>query len=327
MKKTIYKNELVERAFLICPYWITPVYFILTNSFPNHRVLIFALFVLILGETHFAATWLFFSLPENRNWFKRNQFKFILVPAFLLTIYGIYGYSNPSRAALLGSALSAIHVTRQSIGIARLYGSKRKSVEELGIYIFSALFLGIGFLRFFVSQNFLTNKLGLNVSILNKTTPLILVVLGVYLFLIFRRINSSLNLQLAVSTGVLLYFPYCFVNNSFDAVAIGVGMHWCQYLALTYAVYVRKNQVSNNNKNSMRKYYISLFIFSYAIITTSIITKIGSVSQWENSLLVIPLILQAYHYYLDAFIWKFSDPDIRKNIGGRLFIFSQKESS
>jgi hypothetical protein len=38
----------------------------------------------------------------------------------------------------------------------------------------------------------------------------------------------------------LIYFPYCFVQFSQDAIAIGVGMHWCQYLAINYAIYGRR---------------------------------------------------------------------------------------
>ena len=38
-----------------------------------------------------------------------------------------------------------------------------------------------------------------------------------------------------------------------------------------------------------------------------------------NLTLLIPLSGQFIHYYLDAFIWKFSDDHIRNNVGKRLF--------
>jgi hypothetical protein len=44
----------------------------------------------------------------------------------------------------------------------------------------------------------------------------------------------------AVLTGAAIYLPYCFVRVPADAIAIGVGMHRCQYLAINYAVYTRR---------------------------------------------------------------------------------------
>ena len=36
-------------------------------------------------------------------------------------------------------------------------------------------------------------------------------------------------------------------------------------------------------------------------------------------LVLIPLSLHMFHFYIDAFIWQFSVKDIRENIGGKLF--------
>ena len=36
-------------------------------------------------------------------------------------------------------------------------------------------------------------------------------------------------------------------------------------------------------------------------------------------LILIPLTGQFFHYYIDAFIWRFSDPHIREVTGKRLF--------
>ena len=38
-----------------------------------------------------------------------------------------------------------------------------------------------------------------------------------------------------------------------------------------------------------------------------------------NLTLLIPLSGQFLHYYIDTFIWKFSDSHIRDSIGSRLF--------
>jgi hypothetical protein len=52
---------------------------------------------------------------------------------------------------------------------------------------------------------------------------------------------------------------------------------------------------------------------------TGITSKLGKTFSWDSKIILFPLSLQMYHFYLDAFIWKFSDPEIRFNIGARLF--------
>jgi hypothetical protein len=309
-----------EFLFLIFPFWIPLVYLALIRAFPANPVLVFTLFVLVLGETHFAATWLFFSLPSNRSWVKKNLNKIIVVPAVLLTLYFAFSLYSPAKGALLGSLFSAVHVTRQSIGVARLYRAPRNGIHEILIYVFSGIFLMVGAVRFFVPESVE------NVLFIFTTFTLRLIFVAaslIMIFLIFVLYKNKMSLNLATTTGMLMYAPYVFVTNPMHAVAMGVGMHWCQYLALTYKIYLRDLDVIPNiytkrtrNLKNIKKF---VFIVSYAFITTAIITKLGTVFSWRESILAIPLTLQAFHYYLDAFIWKFSDPEIRINIGSRLF--------
>ena len=48
--------------------------------------------------------------------------------------------------------------------------------------------------------------------------------------------------------GVLLYSPYLFVNHIYDAIIIGVGAHWSQYLILNYKVYFYQQKFDLNKK-------------------------------------------------------------------------------
>jgi hypothetical protein len=153
-KARILNSRRNELLFLAFPFWIPLVYLALIQLFPNNHVVVFTLFVLILGETHFAATWLFFSLPSNRSWVKSNFNKIVIWPSILLTFYFIFSLFSPSKGALLGSLFSAIHVTRQSIGVVRLYRAPRNGIHEILIYLFSATFLLIGAIRFFIPEYF-----------------------------------------------------------------------------------------------------------------------------------------------------------------------------
>ena len=62
--KTIINNKLLEFNFVLFPIWILPVYFLLKHIF-NGPELPFLIFFLLLGETHFASTFLFYFYLTN----------------------------------------------------------------------------------------------------------------------------------------------------------------------------------------------------------------------------------------------------------------------
>jgi hypothetical protein len=72
-------------------------------------------------------------------------------------------------------------------------------------------------------------------SLIQAVTPVVSVALlvGLAAYLLVSGAQSGFDRRwLAVLTGCALYCPYCFVVAPQDAVAVGVGMHWCQYLTL-----------------------------------------------------------------------------------------------
>ena len=132
-----------------------------------------------------------------------------------------------------------------------------------------------------------------------------------------------------IITGAFIYLPILFFKDLATATAVGVGMHWCQYLAIMWTKYFRKKSLissiesSPKVRNNTSKYII--FIFFYAFIMSSL-TTIGINNQSNikfqyNFFYLIPLTFQLYHFYIDGFIWKFSDPHIRKTV--LPFIFSK----
>ena len=114
------------------------------------------------------------------------------------------------------------------------------------------------------------------------------------------------------------YAPYFFVSEPYHAIAIGVGMHWCQYLALNYKVYAKENGSIKFDVNFL---YTIIFVIAYAFIMTFIETLgFKEINVREGTLILIfPLFGQILHYYYDAFIWRFSDPHIRNIIAKELF--------
>jgi hypothetical protein len=305
-----------DRLFILAPLWVGCLYLTAVYALPSARPFVFFLFLAVLGETHFGATGLFLLMRGNRAWLWRRRRLLLYVPAGLVTACLFIGMWKLSLALLIGGIASGIHVTRQSIGISRLYGGPRRGLNEPLIYCASVGFLGIGFARFSVPiLPFPPSILGAVATAVPWASAALLVLIALGLLLIGSRSGYDRR-WLAALTGCVIYFPYCFVSAPQDAIAVGVGMHWCQYLGLNAAVYGRQ-AVASGTQN--RLLAATGLIAVYGLVMASIHTAAGTVLDSANLFVVLPLCGEIIHYYLDAFIWRFSDPQIRTTIGAYLW--------
>ena len=327
--KTIIPNKFLEINFILFPIWICFLYFFLKIILPLSDELIFFIFLFILGETHFASTYLFYLDKSNHEWIKKHFLKMIVIPTILAIIYIMIGVKEFYMALLLGAVFSGIHVTRQSIGIQRLYSQKRNLYFELNTYFFSFLFILIGFSRFYynnlissmaveeklMATKLFFNTLGYNLSAFSGQYTKIYLTLLLLGLSIACLEKTNYKKILTNITGVLIYAPYMFVNNIYDAIIIGVGAHWCQYVAINYKIYFS----SKKNLNDKIVLLFLIFVIVYALMMSLLGYKTQFTKNFENLLLLVPLTGQFLHYYIDAFIWKFSDQHIREQIGSKLF--------
>ena len=116
-------------------------------------------------------------------------------------------------------------------------------------------------------------------------------------------------------TGILIFYPVCFVSNPVHAIIMGVTMHYSQYLYLTNKVINRREIESQNFvKSNLFKYKFVLTILVYSIIM-SVLSIFGkNDSETLSSLIIIPITGQMLHFYLDSQLWKFSESHNRENI-------------
>lgn len=311
----IFRSSRLEFNLIVMPLWISILYLTLITNFPDYRLAIFTVFLCFLGETHFAATWLFFTNSENRIYFKKNIFKLFLIPCGLIIAYISIGMINVNHAIFIGSVVSSVHVVRQSIGVFKIYGGGKYKNFQLAIYLFSVIWLIVGFARFYLPSFPALIGIFSNAESVISAISIISVVACAFT-LLYARISIKENATFySLMSGVVLYAPYLFVNDVKDAVVAGVGMHWCQYIALTGKIYILSSPRLFSWSNLLK----FIFIGSYAFLFTYIDTNGGTSFQSLSYIVLIPLSLQLYHYYLDAFIWRFSDSFIRDNIGVPLF--------
>jgi hypothetical protein len=125
---------------------------------------------------------------------------------------------------------------------------------------------------------------------------------------------------------LFLYSPYSFATRVEHAIAMGVGVHYIQYLGIVWLLNRNKYPLVDRRKEGWglwingllsRNYFIR---FAYLLLYGGIGLMLRQdglnfkTLSTPSVLFSIPLGLQMIHYYLDAFIWKFSNPFIRRTV-------------
>ena len=280
------------------------IYGFILYTLPQFETILIFVTILLLAETHFGATWPFFLDKSNSSLIKKNKIYFISIPIVII-IFSILGFLFIKPTFLLiFFAVNMYHVTRQSFGICKLYSSKINEInfQEIFIYIFNFLFFLVGFFRFYFPIIETQHLISLNIFIL-------LFILLTVVFFIYK-FKSTENVYTFI-TGLIIFYPICFVGNPVHSIIMGVTMHYTQYLYLTHKVY--KGRSSNDTAQTSVTNYLGMIIF-YSIIM-SLLSLFGkSSSEIFSQLIIIPIIGQMLHFYLDSQLWKFSNPHNRENV-------------
>lgn len=294
-------NKFLEFNLVKFPIIFPILYGFFLFQFPQHETLLILITLFLLAEPHFGATWTIFFNRHYANEINENKFQLIFVP-ILIIFYCFFGYFYFTNLFLLTFFIfNLFHVTRQSSGIFKLYNSKIKNLKFFtnSIYLVNFWYLFIGILRFM-------NLIDINFYIILTLISLIIISVLIFAGSIMER---KFELNLIFLTGLLIFLPICFVNNPVHALIMGVTMHYTQYLFLTHKVYKGRKQNELKNKN-----YFFIIIFIYGLIMTLFAAqpKLFANDVYKD-LILIPIIGQILHFYLDSFIWKFSK-EINRNI-------------
>jgi hypothetical protein len=279
------------------------IYGIILFLLPELETYLIFFTILLLAETHFGATWPFFLNSANAKFIKENRISLISFP-IIIALASLIGFLFLKPTFLLiFFAVNMYHVTRQSFGVCKLYTKETSQIkyQENFIYVFNFIFFLIGFFRFYfpiIESNLLFL---LNIIIVT----LIFATLTIYSFK--YTISDSF---FTFITGLIIFYPICFVSNPVHAIIMGVTMHYTQYLYLTHKVFKGRHQ--DKIIQTSRSTYIGV-ILVYAVIM-AILSLFGkSSNEIFNFLIIIPIIGQMLHFYLDSQLWKFSKLHNREN--------------
>lgn len=307
--KSVY-NSKIDFFFIRFPIIFPFIYLFILYTFPNYENLLILLTLIFLSETHFGATWPFFLNKLNQQKILENKTLYIMLPIVII-FYSIIGFFFFNSIYLLFFfAINVFHVTRQSYGICSIYCNEKKEKrnQENLIYFFNLWFFVIGFIRFY------TPYLSEDYSILViSLISLFLVIVSSIQYII--RFGLTKNFFTCFA-GVILFFPLCFTEKAIHGILIGTTMHYAQYLLLTYKISIgrfHEENFTNNNKKknySLNSFFIIIIIYGASMGLLSLV--VGSKDEFVKSLILIPLIGQHLHFYIDALLWRFKDEHNRK---------------
>ena len=301
-------DKFKETFFVKFPIVFPIIYITILYSFPQYETSLIFLTILLLAEPHFAATWPFLINKTNSEYIKEKKINFIYIPLLIALISLVSFFLIKNIFLLIFFAANIFHVTRQSFGICKLYCKDISEIkfQENFIYLINLLFFSIAFLRFY-SQTITQEHL----FALNSFVFFSLALLFIFYLYKFKFSDNFLTF----CTGCLIFYPACFVSNPVHVIIMGVTMHYTQYLYLTNKVYFARN--TDLNIDSIftffkSKYFLTIIIYA---LTMSILSIFGKFDQTIlKHLLIIPIIGQMLHFYLDSQLWKFSEKHNRENI-------------
>lgn len=294
----------LSKEFLVVrfPIYLPIIYFLILNLFPSLEIYLLTFTLLFLAEPHFAATWPIFFNKINYPYIyhKKAQLLYGTIFVLLFSIIGFFTFKN--TFLLIFFAANLFHVTRQSVGVLKLYYKSQALNQMINIsYIFAITYFLIGLMRFYFPVIKNENLLATNLIILSV----------ICLSLIYFKIKEADNKDiLTFFSGIIIFYPICFVDKPIHAITMGVTMHYSQYLYFTYLI--DKGRKLIFSKNLIFNYKFVLFILIYGIIMTMIVYLGKNESIFLKSLIIIPITGQMLHFYIDSFIWRFSEKHNRE---------------
>ena len=328
MKKYILSKKL-DLILIQFPIWIPLLFLSITNVFPDSYKVVLILY-LIFGEIHFGSTFMFFLDKKYRELFQDEKYVFLFWPILLILFCIFFSFIFSVSAVLFLILLfNFYHVNRQSVGILKLYENKKiislNNHSIFLLYIISFSLCLIGVLKFiFKSEQYFKYSTEISFFIV-----FLIIISILYIFInLIKSKNNDFSLLTNFSTGVLIFSPVLFCNNMIDVFAIGVGMHYMQYIAITWTVFHRKAVKKKDTGDqqfikfgSLKK--IIFYLLFYSILMVYFSNLNIEYKNEQIGIYLIPILFQLMHFYVDMFIWKFSSNHTRENLNPYIFNLSK----
>jgi len=156
------------------------------------------------------------------------------------------------------------------------------------------------------------------------TIAFITITLIIITFLMKLKNEFNLDNILNYLTGIGVFLPIFFCDEIIHVFAMGVAMHYVQYIYITKSILNRKfiSLSRPENKNIFRFFspkILFLYLFIYSILMIYFSNLNLDYKSEKFGIYIVPIIFQLLHFYFDMFLWRFSSEHTQKNLTPYLF--------
>ena len=319
-------------------FFVFTLPFVLFNSYLH--LIPYLLYAILLGGTHFAISFALYLKSDNLRYFASSPQNFLIyfvLPFLLLLFMFLNGLLGLSEMGVLGvvilssvKALDYFHVVRQHFGVLQLF--KLQSMgrflsvsrhSENYFFINMAILQMIVFLQFFgwFPPRYYRAAMTIGITLAGVLFVLILV-------------NFALALRGAKSRiSVLVPFSYFLLQTTSASLPVyrtqfylaSLAMHYIEYHVLIYPRIFWTPLDPKNIVDRAAFWFRNHWIFFYFLAALIFAISLGAGSKSHFSapsgekdfLLVFINVfagINVFHYYIDAFVWKFKKEYYKKTL-------------
>lgn len=316
--------------FVLSPILTLPIVFTSLWNVPYFPFLGF-----LLAFAHYLSTTSFLLWDENRPYHRARWVAYYGGPALMTLAYGaIVAMGVPLVIQFVLFFWNVFHVARQSGGLASLYRRAGGALDQSHRRTANAALLGMNF--WFCLWNIQTHHEVMPVlefvggpafaGLLWAAAGAVgLYCLAQLLVSLYRRRGTeqaaTLPELLILATGIGLYHPFLWLEDSGGATWAMLLPHYIQYLGIVWLLHRRKFPRIEGSRvqrlllgatHTTPRLLITLAVVTLALGAAKVqFHYAGHGASFENFYLLVALL----HFYMDGLVWAFRDPHVRKSIG------------
>ena len=259
----------------------------LENLFYGNQIDLRLIVMFFLAEPHFAMTIpLLYGYKKN---FIDKPIHYTLIPFFIVFFGALLFFQINILFLSIFLLANIFHVNRQSVGFFMLQGRlpfEMKLYYEVSLHIFTMVCLY--FAVFLKHHSIITGLLLLAITVA--------VLLSIYKIKI--GFFPTIKKFIVILQGYLIFLPVIIFSDILLAFAVGISIHYLQYLSISW-------RVCKFGFLFSMKVVLFLLIF-YSILSTAALSGFFT-SERISVFILIPTIMQLLHFYYDSLIWRRKD--------------------
>jgi hypothetical protein len=276
-------------AFCLVVYFvlfasIPVIHFSEENLFYGSQIDVRLIVMFLLAEPHFAMTLpLLYGYKDN---FINRPFNYVVIPLLIITLGSLIFFNANGLFMMMFLLANVYHVNRQSVGFFMVQGGlpfSMKFTYEVSLHLFTLGCLYVAIVM--QAQSILT---GLILFVAVSTAMLLLFKVKTGLLPNAKEIGVILQ-------GYLIFLPVAIFSDILLAFAVGVSIHYLQYISLSWRV------CKIGFAFSMK--IVLLTIVFYSIVTTTLLSGFVTIER-VSIFILIPTMMQLLHFYYDSLIWR-----------------------